>query len=59
MRVVPLTLREANTLVAELHRHHKPVRLWSISSGIKRTVSDAEKARRRELALERGFGQKT
>lgn len=36
-----------------------PMRLWSISSGIKRTVSDAEKARRRELALERGFGQKT
>ena len=36
-----------------------PRRLWSISSGIKRTVSDAEKARRRELALERGFGQKT
>ena len=36
-----------------------PMRLWSVSSGIKRTVSDAEKARRRELALERGFGQKT
>lgn len=25
MRVVPLTLKQANTLVAELHRHHKPV----------------------------------
>lgn len=25
LRVVPLSLRQANTLVAELHRHHKPV----------------------------------
>lgn len=25
MRVVPLTLKEANALVASLHRHHKPV----------------------------------
>lgn len=25
MRVVPLTLRQANELVANLHRHHKPV----------------------------------
>lgn len=24
MRVVPLTLKQANKLVAELHRHHKP-----------------------------------
>ena len=36
-----------------------PMELWSVASGVKRTVSDAEKARRRELALERGFGQKT
>jgi hypothetical protein len=25
MRVVPLTLKEANALIASLHRHHKPV----------------------------------
>lgn len=26
LRVVPLTLRDANALVLRLHRHHKPVR---------------------------------
>ena len=25
MKIIPLTLAQANTLVAELHRHHKPV----------------------------------
>lgn len=25
MRVVPLTLKQANGLISELHRHHKPV----------------------------------
>lgn len=25
MRVIPLTLRQANELIATLHRHHKPV----------------------------------
>lgn len=25
MKIVPLTLRQANALVAQLHRHHKPV----------------------------------
>lgn len=34
MRVVPLTLREANTLVAELHRHHKPVQGHRFSLGL-------------------------
>ena len=36
-----------------------PIDLWRPGNAVKRTVSDAEKARRRELALERGFGQKT
>lgn len=25
LRLVPLTLKEANELVAKLHRHHRPV----------------------------------
>lgn len=32
LRIVPLTLKQANDLVASLHRHHKPVQghRWSI-----------------------------
>lgn len=33
MKVVPLTLREANGYVAEHHRHHKPVRGHRFSLG--------------------------
>jgi len=33
LRVIPLTLREANKLVADLHRHHKPVRGHRFSIG--------------------------
>lgn len=35
LRVVPLTLREANALVKQLHRHHKPVRGHRFSIGVK------------------------
>src|SRR4051812_40014079 len=34
MRVKPLTLKQANELVAELHRHHKPVVGHRFSIGI-------------------------
>jgi hypothetical protein len=33
MRAVPLTLAQANEVVAELHRHHKPVRGHRFSIG--------------------------
>lgn len=33
LRVIPLTLKQLNTLVAELHRHHKPVRGHRFSLG--------------------------
>ena len=33
MKAIPLTLKEANELVAELHRHHKPVRGHRFSIG--------------------------
>jgi hypothetical protein len=33
MRAVPLTLKEANSLVAELHRHHKPAQGHRFSIG--------------------------
>lgn len=35
MRVVPLTLKEANLLVETLHRHHKPVQGHRFSLGLK------------------------
>lgn len=34
MRVVPLSIRQANELVARLHRHHKPVRGHRFSLGL-------------------------
>lgn len=34
MRVIPLTLKQANALVDELHRHHKPVRGHRFSLGL-------------------------
>lgn len=34
MKVVPLTLRQANALVEELHRHHKPARGHRFSLGL-------------------------
>jgi len=36
LRVRPLTLRQANELVAELHRHHRPVRGHRFSIGVER-----------------------
>jgi hypothetical protein len=36
LAVVPLTLKEANALIAELHRHHKPVQGHRFSIGAKR-----------------------
>ena len=36
LRIVPLTLKQANGLVAELHRHHKPVVGHRYSLGAKR-----------------------
>lgn len=34
MRVVPLTLKQANELIASLHRHHKPVVGHRFSIGV-------------------------
>lgn len=34
LRIVPLKLREANALVAALHRHHQPVRGHRFSIGV-------------------------
>jgi hypothetical protein len=34
LRVVPLTLKQANDLVAALHRHHKPVQGHRFSIGV-------------------------
>lgn len=34
MRIIPLTLREANDLVASLHRHHQPVTGHRFSIGL-------------------------
>lgn len=34
LRVVPLHLREANSLVAKLHRHHSPIRVAKFSIGV-------------------------
>ena len=39
LTIVPLSLRQANTFVAELHRHHKPARGHKFSIG----VHDGEK----------------
>jgi hypothetical protein len=36
LRVVPLTLSEANAAVAEWHRHHAPVRWHTFSLGVMR-----------------------
>lgn len=36
-----------------------PIDLWRLGNAIKRTVSEASRERGRELARERGFGQKT
>ena len=36
LRAVPLTLRQANELVAQLHRHHKPVRGHRFSIGARK-----------------------
>ena len=36
-----------------------PTKLWRLGNAVKRTVSETQRARGRELALERGFGQKT
>lgn len=33
MKIIPLTLKEANVLVESLHRHHKPVRGHRFSLG--------------------------
>ena len=35
MRIIPLTLKQANELVAKLHRHHKPVVGHRFSLGAK------------------------
>lgn len=34
MKIVPLTLKQANEVVAELHRHHKPVQGHRFSIGL-------------------------
>lgn len=34
LELVPVTLRQANAFVAELHRHHKPVRGWKFGVGL-------------------------
>lgn len=34
LKVVPLHLRQANELVAKLHRHHKPIRVAKFSIGV-------------------------
>lgn len=34
LRVVPLHLRQANDLVAKMHRHHKPLRIAKFSIGL-------------------------
>lgn len=36
MRIVPLTLKQANEVVAELHRHHKPVVGHRFSIGVEK-----------------------
>jgi hypothetical protein len=36
MRAFPLTLKQANKLVEDLHRHHKPVRGHRFSIGVKK-----------------------
>src|SRR5689334_12804833 len=33
LRIVPLTLKQANQLIAQLHRHHQPVRGHRFSIG--------------------------
>lgn len=40
MKVIPLTLKQANDLVSQLHRHHKPARGHRFSLGL---VDDAGK----------------
>lgn len=35
MRLVPLTLKQANALVAKLHRHHKPIQGHRFTIGAK------------------------
>ena len=34
LKIVPLTLKQANDLVARLHRHHKPVQGYRFSIGL-------------------------
>lgn len=34
MRIIPLTLKQANELVASIHRHHKPVQGHRFSIGV-------------------------
>lgn len=34
LTLVPVTLRQANAFVAELHRHHKPARGWKFGVGV-------------------------
>ncbi len=34
MKIIPLTLAQANTLVEKIHRHHKPVRGHRFSIGV-------------------------
>lgn len=34
LRIIPLTIKQANAVVAELHRHHKPVRGHRFSLGV-------------------------
>jgi hypothetical protein len=34
LELIPVTFRQANAFVAELHRHHKPVRGWVFGVGV-------------------------
>jgi len=42
LRIVPLTLKQANDLVASLHRHHKPALSHRFSIGVEETVKCPE-----------------
>lgn len=42
LKIVPLELREANDLVARLHRHHKPVQGHRFSIGCINRLPDAD-----------------
>lgn len=39
LRLVPVTLKQANAFVAAHHRHHKPVTGHKFPSAVSRTVS--------------------